>query len=125
MFKNFGCDLRAVCVQSNTLKSGHTRPSSCTVCTGISASISTALAIDAGIASYVGAAGTGAVDGAGSDAARAAAIEVGPDAIASRDKIVFVELQFIFASSANPEQVTNSHCRGNAKREWGVVGRRC
>ena len=42
---------------------------------GISASISMTLDIEAGMASYVGAAGVGAACGAGIDAAIAAAIE--------------------------------------------------
>jgi hypothetical protein len=53
----------------------HTRPSSWTVSTGISASGSTSLAMLAGIASNVGAAGAGAAVVAGSEAAIAAAIE--------------------------------------------------
>lgn len=50
-------------------------PSSWTQVTGMSASRSITLAIEAGIASWVGAAGVGAVEGAGSDAAIAAAID--------------------------------------------------
>jgi hypothetical protein len=52
-----------------------TMPSSWTHVRGISASMSIALDMDAGMASYVGAAGVGAAWGAGSEAARAAAID--------------------------------------------------
>lgn len=58
-----------------------TIPSSCTLVRGISASMSIAFAIDAGMASYVGAAGAGAAEGAGRDAARAAAIDVAAIAV--------------------------------------------
>ena len=50
--------------------------SSCTLVIGISASMSITFAIDAGMASYVGALGVGADWGAGRDAARAAAMDV-------------------------------------------------
>lgn len=52
-----------------------TIPSSWTVVRGISASMSITLAIDAGMASYFGWGATGAAEGAGRDAARAAAID--------------------------------------------------
>lgn len=54
-------------------RTGLTSPSSCTLVTGISPSVSMTFDMEAGIASYVGAAGVGAACGAGSDAARVAA----------------------------------------------------
>lgn len=51
-------------------------PSSWMDVTGISASMSIALDMEAGMASYVGAAGVGAAWGAGREAASAAAMEV-------------------------------------------------
>ena len=51
-------------------------PSSCTHVRGISASMSMTFDMDAGMASYVGAGAAGAAEGAGRDAARAAAMDV-------------------------------------------------
>ena len=51
-------------------------PSNCTQVSGISASMSMTLAIEAGMASYVGVGAEVTADGAGSEAARAAAIDV-------------------------------------------------
>lgn len=53
-----------------------TIPSSCTLDNGISASMSITFDMDAGMASYVGAAGVAAAGAAGRDAARAAAMDV-------------------------------------------------
>lgn len=52
-----------------------TRASSCTHVSGISASMSMAVDMEGGMASYVGAAGAGVEAGAGNDAAKAAAID--------------------------------------------------
>lgn len=55
-----------------------TRPSSCIEVRGISASMSMTFDMEAGIASYEGAEGAGALWGAGRDAAIAAAMEGTP-----------------------------------------------
>jgi len=63
-----------------------TIPSICTIVNGISASMSITLDMEAGMASYVGATGTGAAVGAGREAARAAAIEVAAMEVAAIKK---------------------------------------
>lgn len=70
------------------VKCWQTNPSSCTNRKGISASTSISVDMDDGRASYVGAAGVGAAEGAGREAARAAAIEGAAITILSRVKVV-------------------------------------
>lgn len=65
----------------NAAGRSRTRASSWTHVMGISTSTSIAVDMDGGMASYTGAAGVGAVEGAGSDAASAAAID-GADMLA-------------------------------------------
>jgi len=78
VFNDFGYNLRSKfrVFHVNYFEKRQTRPSSCTQVSGMSASMSMTFAIDAGIASYVGAGATATEDGTGRDAARAAAIDV-------------------------------------------------
>ena len=84
----------------NAAGRSRTRASSWTHVMGISTSTSIAVDMDGGMASYTGAAGVGAVEGAGSDAASAAAID-GADMLAcDGGRLSVVSTAWKFSNSA-------------------------